>query len=276
MRKLRVQQSCASHATPPCPKLEYYCCSTNYESKSICTSICYVPVATSQDLIYFFPTKVKASINLPQPSQPLIFLRDVCLHDDDPRTLSRFLLSCYILLWLHPKRAMCVIGKGILAVDESTNTIGKRLASIGVDNTEENRQAYRGELTVLSKNGNCRQAQSRMKMYQGTCNLWSCVIHVYFWHKSASLKNPSFRAGLQFEHVTMSAPRSGEGFSYCCSTLPGTGKTIPPWGTLHFLFSVPQQQVPGVRSSMFSFFSTCVLYKTRCEYEYEGAMCLMH
>lgn len=36
-------------------------------------------------------------------------------------------------------------GKGILAVDESTNTIGKRLASIGVDNTEENRQAYRGE-----------------------------------------------------------------------------------------------------------------------------------
>ena len=37
-------------------------------------------------------------------------------------------------------------GKGILAVDESTNTCGKRLASIGVDNTEENRQAYRGML----------------------------------------------------------------------------------------------------------------------------------
>lgn len=41
-------------------------------------------------------------------------------------------------------------GKGILAVDESTNTIGKRLASIGVDNTEENRQAYRGELSSRS------------------------------------------------------------------------------------------------------------------------------
>lgn len=40
---------------------------------------------------------------------------------------------------------MIWVGKGILAVDESTNTIGKRLASIGVDNTEENRQAYRGE-----------------------------------------------------------------------------------------------------------------------------------
>lgn len=37
-------------------------------------------------------------------------------------------------------------GKGILAVDESTKTIGKRLASIGVENTEGNRQAYRGLL----------------------------------------------------------------------------------------------------------------------------------
>ena len=37
-------------------------------------------------------------------------------------------------------------GKGILAVDESTNTCGKRLASIEVENTEENRQAYRGML----------------------------------------------------------------------------------------------------------------------------------
>ncbi|KGG17447.1 MULTISPECIES: class I fructose-bisphosphate aldolase [unclassified Prochlorococcus] len=37
-------------------------------------------------------------------------------------------------------------GKGILAVDESTKTIGKRLASIGIENTEQNRQAYRGML----------------------------------------------------------------------------------------------------------------------------------
>lgn len=37
-------------------------------------------------------------------------------------------------------------GKGILAVDESTKTIGKRLASIGVENTEATRQAYRGLL----------------------------------------------------------------------------------------------------------------------------------
>ena len=36
--------------------------------------------------------------------------------------------------------------KGILAVDESTKTIGKRLFDIDVENTEENRQAYRGML----------------------------------------------------------------------------------------------------------------------------------
>ncbi len=45
-------------------------------------------------------------------------------------------------------------GKGILAVDESTNTCGKRLASIGVDNTEENRQAYRGMLFTTEGLGN--------------------------------------------------------------------------------------------------------------------------
>ena len=37
-------------------------------------------------------------------------------------------------------------GKGLLAVDESTPTIGKRLEGINVENTEENRQAYRGML----------------------------------------------------------------------------------------------------------------------------------
>jgi len=43
-------------------------------------------------------------------------------------------------------KAIAGPGKGILAVDESTKTIGKRLESIGVENTEENRQAYRGLL----------------------------------------------------------------------------------------------------------------------------------
>ncbi|MDD9333296.1 MAG: fructose-bisphosphate aldolase, partial [Bartonella sp.] len=34
-------------------------------------------------------------------------------------------------------------GKGILAADESTATIGKRFQTIGVESTEDNRRAYR-------------------------------------------------------------------------------------------------------------------------------------
>lgn len=41
-------------------------------------------------------------------------------------------------------------GRGILAADESTGTIGKRFASINVENNEENRRSYR-ELLFTSK-----------------------------------------------------------------------------------------------------------------------------
>ena len=34
-------------------------------------------------------------------------------------------------------------GKGILAADESTATVGKRFTDIGVENNEDNRRAYR-------------------------------------------------------------------------------------------------------------------------------------
>ena len=47
-------------------------------------------------------------------------------------------------------RALVAPGKGILAADESTGTIKKRLASIQVDSTEENRRAYR-ELLFTTK-----------------------------------------------------------------------------------------------------------------------------
>ena len=43
-------------------------------------------------------------------------------------------------------KAMVAKGKGILAADESTGTIGKRFDSIGVKNTEENRRDYRNML----------------------------------------------------------------------------------------------------------------------------------
>ena len=42
-------------------------------------------------------------------------------------------------------------GKGILAADESIGTAGKRLASIGLENTAENRLAYRDLLFAQAK-----------------------------------------------------------------------------------------------------------------------------
>lgn len=39
--------------------------------------------------------------------------------------------------------AIVADGKGILAADESVATAGKRLATIGLENTEENRRKYR-------------------------------------------------------------------------------------------------------------------------------------
>jgi fructose-bisphosphate aldolase class I len=40
-------------------------------------------------------------------------------------------------------REIAASGKGILAADESTGTIGSRFAGINVENTEDNRRAYR-------------------------------------------------------------------------------------------------------------------------------------
>jgi fructose-bisphosphate aldolase class I len=40
-------------------------------------------------------------------------------------------------------KAMLVSGKGLLAADESSSTIAKRFEAVGLDNTEENRRAYR-------------------------------------------------------------------------------------------------------------------------------------
>jgi fructose-bisphosphate aldolase class I len=49
-------------------------------------------------------------------------------------------------------RAMVAHGKGILAIDESMGTIKKRFDSVKVENTEENRRAYR-ELLITAPGG---------------------------------------------------------------------------------------------------------------------------
>lgn len=47
-------------------------------------------------------------------------------------------------------------GKGLLAADESVSTMGKRLQDIGVENTEENRRAYRQLLFTADESLNDR------------------------------------------------------------------------------------------------------------------------
>ena len=58
-------------------------------------------------------------------------------------------------------KKICTPGKGILAADESTGTIGKRFDQINVENNEENRKNYRkllfttenlNQFTVNTKN----------------------------------------------------------------------------------------------------------------------------
>lgn len=46
---------------------------------------------------------------------------------------------------------MCAKGKGLLAADESTSTIGNRFSKINVENVEANRQAYRELLFTTDK-----------------------------------------------------------------------------------------------------------------------------
>jgi fructose-bisphosphate aldolase class I len=50
-------------------------------------------------------------------------------------------------------KAMVAPGKGILAADESSGTIEKRLSSVGVESTEENRRAYRELLFTTDELG---------------------------------------------------------------------------------------------------------------------------
>ena len=48
-------------------------------------------------------------------------------------------------------QAIVAPGKGILAADESAGTMGKRLAQVGLENTEENRRKYRQLLFTSDK-----------------------------------------------------------------------------------------------------------------------------
>lgn len=57
--------------------------------------------------------------------------------------MSHAALGPYAAELIETARAIAAPGKGILAADESTGTIGSRFKAINVENTEENRRKYR-------------------------------------------------------------------------------------------------------------------------------------
>merc|ERR1712061_419535 len=58
-------------------------------------------------------------------------------------------------------KAITTPGKGILAMDESNGTCGLRLQSIGVENTEENRQRWRQTLLLQRWNDAAQRGARR-------------------------------------------------------------------------------------------------------------------
>ncbi|KAL0334672.1 UNVERIFIED_CONTAM: Fructose-bisphosphate aldolase 2, chloroplastic [Sesamum radiatum] len=65
-----------------------------------------------------------------------------CIPNAAPSSLS-IRASSYADELVKTAKTIASPGRGILAMDESNATCGKRLASIGLENTEANRQAYR-------------------------------------------------------------------------------------------------------------------------------------
>ena len=62
-------------------------------------------------------------------------------------------------------RAIAAPGKGILAADESTGTIGGRFSAINVENTEDNRRKYR---QLLFKTENIEEHISGVILFEET------------------------------------------------------------------------------------------------------------
>ncbi|KAL3814086.1 hypothetical protein ACJIZ3_015354 [Penstemon smallii] len=82
---------------------------------------------------------VKGQILLRQPSASSI----VRCHPNTTSSPLTVRASSYADELVKTAKTIASPGRGILAMDESNATCGKRLASIGLENTEANRQAYR-------------------------------------------------------------------------------------------------------------------------------------
>ncbi|XP_071945289.1 fructose-bisphosphate aldolase A-like [Antedon mediterranea] len=129
-------------------------------------------------------------------------------------------------------RAIVANGKGILAADESTGTIGKRFASINVENVEENRRLYRQLLFTADKT---------LADYIGGVILF----HETFYHKADDgtpfvdiLKNLGIAPGIKVDKgvVALAGCDNGEGttqgldgLSERCAEYKKGGATFAKW-----------------------------------------------
>ncbi|KAF5751063.1 fructose-bisphosphate aldolase 1 chloroplastic-like [Tripterygium wilfordii] len=77
----------------------------------------------------------------------------VCCHPTSSPSLTVRAASSYADELVKTAKTVASKGRGILAMDESNATCGKRLASIGLENTEANRQAYRTLLVTVPELG---------------------------------------------------------------------------------------------------------------------------
>ncbi|KAG0449392.1 hypothetical protein HPP92_027345 [Vanilla planifolia] len=89
-----------------------------------------------------------SSVKLRAPSSQWIvggrpLSRSVALRSEIRRVAATIRAGSYTEELVQTAKSISSPGRGILAIDESNATCGKRLASIGLDNTETNRQAYR-------------------------------------------------------------------------------------------------------------------------------------
>ena len=76
-------------------------------------------------------------------SQGPKFFKTALLNKNKNRARCKHSKDLMLVLGCAEQKSIASPGRGILAIDESNATCGKRLASIGLENTEANRQAYR-------------------------------------------------------------------------------------------------------------------------------------
>lgn len=75
------------------------------------------------------------------------------------------------------QRAIATPGKGILAADESTGTIGSRFNSISLENTEANRQAYRQLLFTTEGTGFSSRSFAFLRFDSRSATIHHCALH---------------------------------------------------------------------------------------------------